>query len=89
MPHHSRRVLRRPGSRAAPRHSIVIKDNIETADRMMTTAGSLAMVGARPLADARLVTALRAAGVIILGKTNNVRVGPFQILVQCAQRLEW
>ncbi len=49
---------------------IVIKDNIDTADRMMTTAGSLAMVGARPLADAPLVTALRAAGVVILAKTN-------------------
>jgi len=49
---------------------IVIKDNIDTADRMMTTAGSLAMVGAKPLADSALVAALRAAGVIILAKTN-------------------
>jgi amidase len=49
---------------------IVIKDNIATADRMMTTAGSLAMVGAKPRADAALVTALRAAGLVILAKTN-------------------
>ncbi len=64
---------RRAGQIRGPLHGIpiVIKDNIDTADRMMTTAGSLAMVGARPLADARLVTALRVAGVVILGKTNS------------------
>jgi amidase len=63
---------RRAGQVRGPLHGIpiVIKDNIDTADRMMTTAGSLAMVGARPLADAPLVTALRAAGVVILAKTN-------------------
>jgi amidase len=62
----------RAGQVRGPLHGIpiVIKDNIDTADRMMTTAGSLAMVGAKPLADARLVTALRAAGVVILAKTN-------------------
>lgn len=49
---------------------IVIKDNIDTVDRMMTTAGSLAMIGAKPLADSPLVTALRTAGVVILAKTN-------------------
>ena len=49
---------------------ILIKDNIATADRMMTTAGSLALVGAKPPSDAFLVTELRAAGVVILGKTN-------------------
>ncbi len=63
---------RRAGQIRGPLHGIpiVIKDNIDTADRMMTTAGSLAMVGAKPLADAPLVTALRAAGVVILAKTN-------------------
>jgi amidase len=49
---------------------IVIKDNIATADRMMTTAGSLALVGVRPPNDAFIVTRLRSAGAVILGKTN-------------------
>ena len=55
-----------------PLHGIpvVIKDNIETADRMLTTAGSLALEGSRPSKDAFLVERLRAAGVVILGKTN-------------------
>jgi amidase len=55
-----------------PLHGIpvLIKDNIATADRMMTTAGSLALVGARPPKDAFIVTRLRAAGAVILGKTN-------------------
>ena len=55
-----------------PLHGIpvLIKDNIATADGMMTTAGSLALVGAKPPSDAFLVTQLRAAGVVILGKTN-------------------
>jgi amidase len=49
---------------------IVIKDNIATADRMMTTAGSLALEGVRPPKDAAIVDQLRAAGAVILGKTN-------------------
>lgn len=49
---------------------ILIKDNIDTADKMMTTAGSLALIGAKPPADAFLVNQLRKAGVVILGKTN-------------------
>ncbi len=49
---------------------ILIKDNIDTADRMMTTAGSLALVGAKPLKDSFVVRRLRAAGAVILGKTN-------------------
>ena len=55
-----------------PLHGIplVIKDNIDTADRMSTTAGSLALVGARPHVDAFLVRRLREAGAVILGKTN-------------------
>jgi amidase len=55
-----------------PLHGIpvLIKDNIDTADRMATTAGSLALVGARPPGDAFLVTRLRRAGAILLGKTN-------------------
>lgn len=55
-----------------PLHGIpvLIKDNIDTSDRMATTAGSLALVGSKPPADAFLVRQLRAAGAIILGKTN-------------------
>lgn len=55
-----------------PLHGIpvLVKDNIATADRMQTTAGSLALVGVKPPRDAFLVTRLRGAGAIILGKTN-------------------
>ena len=49
---------------------VLIKDNIDTADRMMTTAGSLALVGARPQQDAFIVKRLRDAGAVIIGKTN-------------------
>jgi amidase len=55
-----------------PLHGIpvLIKDNIATADHMMTTAGSIALEGATPSADAFLVSRLRAAGAVILGKAN-------------------
>ena len=55
-----------------PLHGIpvLIKDNIDTADRMSTTAGSLALLGARPPEDSFLVRHLREAGAVILGKTN-------------------
>jgi amidase len=49
---------------------IFLKDNIATADRMMTTAGSLALAGVRPPKDAFIVERLRQAGAVILGKTN-------------------
>jgi amidase len=49
---------------------ILVKDNIDTADRMMTTAGSLALVGSRPAQDAFVAKKLRDAGAVILGKTN-------------------
>src|SRR3954454_10410426 len=63
---------RRAKGPRGPLHGIpvLIKDNIDTADRMMTTAGSLALEGSRPSKDAALVERLRAAGVVILGKTN-------------------
>jgi amidase len=63
---------RRTKGPRGPLHGIpiLIKDNIATADRMMTTAGSLALEGATPPADAFLVSQLRAAGAVILGKTN-------------------
>jgi amidase len=49
---------------------VLIKDNIATADKMQTTAGSLALQGARASKDAFIVTRLRAAGAVIIGKTN-------------------
>ena len=49
---------------------ILIKDNIDTADRMMTTAGSLALVGSTPAQDSTVARKLREAGAVILGKTN-------------------
>ena len=55
-----------------PLHGIpvLIKDNIATRDRMMTTAGSLALVGARAPKDSSVAKKLREAGAVILGKTN-------------------
>ncbi|HEY1658653.1 MAG TPA: amidase [Candidatus Sulfotelmatobacter sp.] len=55
-----------------PMHGVpvLIKDNIDTADRMMTTAGSLALVGSKPAKDSAVAQRLRAAGAVILGKTN-------------------
>ncbi|HVN15058.1 MAG TPA: amidase [Anaerolineales bacterium] len=49
---------------------ILLKDNIDTADKMQTTAGSLALEGSRAMRDAGLVEKLRLAGALILGKTN-------------------
>jgi amidase len=49
---------------------VVLKDNIDTADRMQTTAGSLALLGFSPERDAFIVRRLRAAGALILGKAN-------------------
>ncbi len=49
---------------------VLIKDNIDTADKMMTTAGSLALAGASAPRDAFIVEQLRKAGAVILGKTN-------------------
>ena len=55
-----------------PLHGIpvLIKDNIATADKMQTTAGSLALVGSLPPYDSAVAARLRAAGAVILGKTN-------------------
>jgi amidase len=55
-----------------PLHGIpvLLKDNIDTADRMTTTAGSLALAGSIPLKDSFVAQRLRAAGAVILGKTN-------------------
>ncbi|MCI0619306.1 amidase, partial [bacterium] len=49
---------------------ILIKDNIDTADRMKTTAGSLALLESKPKQDAFVAQKLREAGAVIIGKTN-------------------
>ncbi|HEU5459587.1 MAG TPA: amidase [Pyrinomonadaceae bacterium] len=64
---------RKEGRLRGPLHGIpiLIKDNIDTHDRMLTTAGSLALVGgAKPAQDAFVAKKLRDAGAVILGKTN-------------------
>jgi amidase len=63
---------RKAGKVRGPLHGIpvLIKDNINTGDEMMTTAGALAMKGNIAAADAFIVVQLRAAGAVLLGKTN-------------------
>jgi amidase len=63
---------RKSGRVRGPLHGIpvLVKDNIDTADRMTTTAGSYALAGSIPLQDSTVAAKLRAAGAIILGKTN-------------------
>ena len=63
---------RREKGPRGPLHGVpvVIKDNIATGDAMETTAGSLALLGAKPGRDAFVAGRLRAAGAVILGKTN-------------------
>jgi amidase len=63
---------RRTKGPRGPLHGIpiLVKDNLDTADRMMTTAGSLALVGSIAARDAFVVQKLREAGAVLLGKTN-------------------
>jgi amidase len=63
---------RKNGHVRGPLHGIpiMLKANIDTADRMTTTAGSLSLVGDPPHQDATVAARLRAAGAVILGKTN-------------------
>ncbi|MBC7418116.1 MAG: amidase [Pedobacter sp.] len=63
---------RKTGKLRGPMHGIpvLIKDNINTGDSMMTTAGALALVGNKAAKDAFIVKQLRAAGAVLLGKTN-------------------
>jgi len=49
---------------------VLLKDNVDTGDRLHTTAGSLALLDSRPARDAFIVRRLRASGAVILGKTN-------------------
>ena len=63
---------RKAGKLRGPLHGIpvLLKDNLDTADQQATTAGALALAGHRARQDAFVVKQLRAAGAIILGKTN-------------------
>ena len=63
---------RRQGRTRGPLHGLplLLKDNIDTGDDMLTTAGSLALAGRPAAADAVLVQRLRAAGLVVLGKSN-------------------
>ena len=63
---------RRAGKSRGPLHGlpVLLKDNIATADKMSTSAGSMALDGVRAVRDAHLVMRLREAGAVILGKTN-------------------
>ena len=63
---------RRVGRAMGPLHGmpVLLKDNIDTADRMSTSAGSLALAEHKARRDAGVVQRLRAAGVVVLGKTN-------------------
>ncbi|MDP3762165.1 MAG: amidase [Ramlibacter sp.] len=63
---------RKAGKVRGPLHGIpvLLKDNIDTGDRMMTTAGSLALMGAPAPRDAFIVKRLREAGAVVIGKTN-------------------
>ena len=49
---------------------VLIKDNIDTGDKMMTTAGALALEGNRASKDAFIISQLRNAGAVVIGKTN-------------------
>jgi len=63
---------RQSGRLRGPLHGIpiLVKDNLATADKMQTTAGSLALVGSMVPSDSVVVSRLRAAGAVILGKAN-------------------
>ncbi len=63
---------RKSGKIRGPLHGIpiLIKDNINTGDKMMTTAGALALEGNIAVADSFIVARLREAGAVLLGKTN-------------------
>lgn len=63
---------RKDGKVRGPLHGVpvLIKDNIDTADKMMTTAGSLALEGHHAAKDAFIIQQLREAGAVLLGKTN-------------------
>ncbi len=77
---------RKAGKLRGPMHGIpvLIKDNIDTADKMQTTAGSLALEGNMAGKDAFIVTKLREAGAVLLGKTNLSEWANFRSTASCS-----
>ncbi len=77
---------RKAGKVRGPMHGIpvLIKDNIDTADKMMTTAGSLALVNNMAVKDAFIVSKLREAGAVVLGKTNLSEWANFRSSKSCS-----
>lgn len=77
---------RKAGKVRGPLHGIpiVIKDNIETKDPVATTAGSMALAQSRRPADAPLAARLRAAGAIVLGKSNLSEWANFRSTHSCS-----
>src|SRR6266566_6248973 len=69
---HNADALRRRGVVLGPLHGIpvLLKDNIDTGDKMQTSAGSFALVGGPATSDSTVAGRLRAGGAVILGKTN-------------------
>ncbi|HET9825090.1 MAG TPA: amidase [Chitinophagaceae bacterium] len=77
---------RKAGKMRGPLHGIpiLVKDNIDTADKMQTTAGALAMEGHVAATDAFVVKKLRQAGAVILGKTNLSEWANFRSTHSCS-----
>jgi len=77
---------RKAGKIRGPLHGIpvLIKDNIDTADKMQTTAGALALEGNIAKQDAFIVGKLRAAGAVVLGKTNLSEWANFRSTHSCS-----
>jgi amidase len=77
---------RKAGKTRGPLHGIpiLIKDNIDTADKMQTTAGSLALAGHIAKQDAFVVKKLREAGAVIIGKTNLSEWANFRSTKSCS-----
>lgn len=77
---------RKAGKTRGPLHGIpvLIKDNIDTADKMMTTAGSLALLNNIAANDAFIVKKLREAGAVLLGKTNLSEWANFRSSKSCS-----
>ena len=77
---------RKAGKIRGPLHGVplLIKDNIDTADKMQTTAGSLAMLGNIASKDAFIVKKLREAGAVLLGKTNLSEWANFRSAKSCS-----
>lgn len=77
---------REKGKVRSPMHGIpvLIKDNIDSGDKMMTTAGSLALVGNVASKDAFIIGKLREAGAVLLGKTNLSEFANFRSTHSCS-----